>query len=180
MKMLFLDPTVASHMTGDARLSVCPPSEMRVAFKRDRPYENFISLYCSYLYDDECGEYRIYYIARDKSDRSMMALASSKDGLNFTKPNLGVFEYDGSKDNNLMNIPGGDGNVFIDRNAPHTERYKYLTHFYGSGLFLYVSEDGIHWSDKRTLIAPLMLDGCNMALYDDTEKCYRYYIRAGN
>ena len=38
MKLLFLDPTTAEHMTGDVRLRICQPSEMRLAFKRDRAY----------------------------------------------------------------------------------------------------------------------------------------------
>ncbi len=177
MKLLFLDPSIIKNMCGDVKLCVCPPSEIRTAFCRDREYENFIALYCSYLYDDRAKEYRIYYYVKDKENKPFVGLAVSKDGLNFTKPSLGVFEYNGSTDNNLLSIRGGDGNVFIDQNAPDSERYKYVVHFYGKGLFLFVSHDGIHWDTEGKLIAPLMLDGCNMALYDDKEKCYRYYIR---
>ncbi|WP_428939071.1 hypothetical protein [Fontivita pretiosa] len=47
----------------------------------------------------------------------------STDGMTWIRPNLGLVEYNGSRQNNLT--PGGpSGHVFIDPTAPPQERFK--------------------------------------------------------
>ncbi len=59
------------------------------------------------------GKYRMWYVAAgdDRLERSgprfspwRVAYAESTDGFTWTKPNLGLVEYKGNKDNNLVNI----------------------------------------------------------------------------
>lgn len=76
----------------------------------------------SVLYDKEKNIYCMYYSAHPVFDGdlvlpSYLAYAESIDGINWIKPNLGLFEYNGSKDNNLL--PGFPekclvGNVILD------------------------------------------------------------------
>jgi hypothetical protein len=67
-------------------------------------------------------KYRAWGGVEDKDGKTHTAYYESADGLHWERPRLGLVEYAGSKDNNLIeNFPGS---VFIDRTAPPTERYK--------------------------------------------------------
>ncbi|MEW6752064.1 MAG: hypothetical protein AB1505_13955 [Candidatus Latescibacterota bacterium] len=54
--------------------------------------------------------------------------AVSDDGIHFTKPRLGLFEYQGSRANNIVFAGAGHGyhagTVFVDPSAPPEERFK--------------------------------------------------------
>ncbi len=51
------------------------------------------------------------------------AYFESRDGLNWTRPNLGLQEHNGSRANNLLHTPPGGG-VWIDPHAAPGEKYK--------------------------------------------------------
>src|SRR5690606_1597483 len=61
------------------------------------------------------GKYRLWYIASDSARFQTVkqstgfsafrpAYAESEDGINWTKPSLGLVDYNGSRDNNLVKI----------------------------------------------------------------------------
>ncbi len=179
-KLLFFDPAAVAWTKGGASLHVCPPEVCRTAFEREYPYEHFYHLYSSLIYDPDAAEYRIYYGARDRQNRTTLALAVSKDAVRWEKPKLGVFAYEGSTENNLLGLPFADGSVLRDEHAPPEERYHFLMHRAGKGYFCYRSADGIHWDKNPVLLAPCFLDGHNNALWDETDGCYRFYLRAWN
>ena len=96
-----------------------------------------------------------------------VAYAESTDGLHFRKPQLGLVEKGGSKENNLV-IPSdpslmrvGGGSVGFDENpnCPPAERYKSWSKIYpkppASGMHMghgiWASPDGLHW---KFLIQP--------------------------
>ena len=80
--------------------------------------------------------------------RPGQCLAISKDGLNWTKPKLGLVEWEGSKDNNI--VAEQLYHVIFDANGG-SERYKGL--FGSRGRRPAVSADGLHW---RMLEVPLI------------------------
>ena len=101
--------------------------------------------------------------------------AESLDGINWKRPSLGLYEFNGSKDNNIVWTGSGGHNFspFKDTNpaALPGERYKAV----GSGrvggepvLLGYVSQDGIQWRQLRE--EPLLTDGkfdsLNVAFWD--------------
>lgn len=116
----------------------------------------------------EKDKYRLWYVAFDDdkenkvaSERWRAAYAESKDGIHWEKPNLGLVEYKGNKDNNLILTnpsPLGFVNVkvLIDPEDPDpARRYKATGHIYfrhtrrlGS-LAAFVSADGLHWKLVR-------------------------------
>lgn len=68
--------------------------------------------------------YEMYY----STDGSCHCLAVSDDGETWTKPDLGVVEFDGSRRNNIVaRGPGLTGYVFEDPSAPPEERFKLTT-----------------------------------------------------
>lgn len=112
----------------------------------------------------EEGKYRMWYVAFDDdaenkvaSARWRAAYAESADGLNWTKPDLGLVEYKGSKNNNLLQMGGGPWgfvNVKVLKDAADPDaarRYKMTSHVYFRGqrrlgtLLPFVSTDGYTW-----------------------------------
>ncbi len=111
----------------------------------------------------EGGRFRMWYVAFDDtankvaSARWRAAYAESEDGIHWIKPNLGLVEFRGNKNNNLILIepaPLGFVNVKVladpeDPNAEH--RYKISTHVYFrhhtrlGTLAPFASADGLRW-----------------------------------
>lgn len=115
------------------------------------------SIYGSVLHDG--GTFRMWYQAwpedwEAKTDVATIGYAESDDGLEWRKPKLGLVEFAGSKDNNLVPMPLGSPSVFIDPNAPASHRYR-ATGFSKpaykgvtlreAGYYTAHSSDGIHW-----------------------------------
>ena len=112
----------------------------------------------------EQGKFRLWYVAVDDELESKTpyarwraAYAESDDGVKWTKPNLGLVEFKGSKNNNLIltdPAPLGFVNlkVLADPDNPNPERrYKISTHVYFQHksrlgtLAPFASEDGLTW-----------------------------------
>jgi len=117
----------------------------------DRPWETFVINWLTVMADE--GRYRMWYECYDQGytgdQDARYAYAESADGIHWEKPNLGLVEYQGSTDNNLI-FDGLDGKTthgacfFKDPTAPPAERYKTLflsAHGVAGGY----SPDGLHW-----------------------------------
>ncbi|MDQ3622614.1 MAG: hypothetical protein M3463_09020 [Verrucomicrobiota bacterium] len=128
----------------------------------------------------EGGKFRMWYVAagdertEGKEPRSApwrAAYAESHDGVTWIKPNLGLVEYRGNKNNNLIltdPAPLGILNlkVLADPDEPNPERrYKISTHVWfpkGKSRFgtlaPFASADGLRWkmlTDARPVAAEL-------------------------
>lgn len=140
---------------------------------------------------------RMWYVAagEDRLDKSVprsapwrVAYAESTDGLNWTKPTLGLVDYRGSKANNLVAFdaaPLGILNVKVlhEPDAPADERYKMSAHVWFSKkkggprfgtLALFVSADGFTWKSvngARPVAAELVRE--------DMVLTYTHYEPAG-
>lgn len=99
-------------------------------FQNDRPWDE--RGYVATILKDE-GKYRAWastswHFDKQNSNNGLCYLESD-DGYNWIKPNLGIEEYGGSKNNNILTKrvwqlhPGG---VFIDPSALPSERYKWI------------------------------------------------------
>lgn len=125
-----------------------------------------VQFYGSIIKDS--GKYRMWYVAFDDdtenkvaSARWRAAYAESTDGLNWTKPKLGLVEYKGSKENNLLQMGGGpwgfvNVKVLRDEADPDSSRrYKMTSHVYFRGqrrlgtLLPFVSADGYTWKPVK-------------------------------
>lgn len=106
------------------------------------------------IYDPKAKQYRMYYGHR---------VAFSKDGLNWTIPNLGIVLSNGSTDNNLVmddSFPGELSFIYDPRDPDPSRRWKAAAWYYTRparkgehGLFGLVSPDGLHWK-KDALLFP--------------------------
>ncbi len=153
---------------------------------------------CMFKDDDK---YRLYYIGRSMStiqrnsngeirdNTYYFCYAESKDGINWERPVLNMFEFDGSKQNNIINSRKAAGHgpffVFKDTNplCPDNERYKALVTYSvpgeGESLVALLSSDGIHFDyENRILIeAGGHYDSMHACFWDDRVKKYRCYFR---
>ena len=133
----------------------------------------------------------MYYIAADltNGDGSKLAArpvfacyAESRDGIHWTRPELGLFEFGGSKKNNIVwTSPRLDNfTPFEDANPDcrPDERYKAVALGPG-GLHAYRSADGIRWTPlaDRPIIAKGAFDTQNNAFWDPLRKQYWCYVR---
>ena len=157
--------------------------------KAERPYEDFCLGWLNVL--REGGLWHMWYAALDhnyKDDRdSYLCYARSTDGLHWERPDLGLFEYAGSRDNNILlngaDIGGLHGHhVFLDEQAPPEQRYKMA--FVSCGLCDKdatwwvcggVSADGLRW---RMLPEPLVkhISDTQQAIIREPDR-YRLYVR---
>ncbi len=73
-----------------------------------------------HVWKDETNYHLLYY----QSGR--VAYAHSEDALSWVRPSLGLIEYGGSTDNNLVTDVGGDllKAVFADPTAPPDQRFR--------------------------------------------------------
>ena len=93
---------------------------------------------------------------QDKEWHQRICFAKSKDGYHWEKPNLGLVEYAGSTNNNLVDLMGGKYHVqacvvFYDPDDPDPKR-KFKMAFesrkYHNKLAVAYSEDGLRWEES--------------------------------
>ncbi|MBB5788387.1 hypothetical protein [Jiangella mangrovi] len=116
----------------------------------DRPWEaNNVYLYGSVLFDEDEQLYKMWYHSYNWDLGEYLNMyATSRDGRTWDKPELGVFEFDGSTANNIVlgdgiHSPTALKDPFEDDPA---RRYKMMAMDYDQGYVVYFSPDGIHWT----------------------------------
>ena len=117
--------------------------------------------------------------------KEVTCYAESKDGIHWTKPNLGLFEWKWSKENNIVWLGPGTHNftAFRDANpaAPAEARYKAFggVGSFGGGLVPFTSPDCVHWTlgQEKPVITNGAFDSQNLAFWDTDRGEYRAYWR---
>jgi hypothetical protein len=179
-RFLLLDSRIIEN-TENAEITVGKVQKHKAnpLFEEDKPWEKrFDNLYANVLYDEEEKIYKCWYspFIKDLSSKGLtieeryqkeyhprgreMAIcyATSKDGIKWTKPEMGLVEYEGSKANNILwrggeALPMGDGDhwngphgtgIFKDLRDPDPKR-RYKALLKTDILSVAFSPDGIHW-----------------------------------
>lgn len=182
---MFVDDWLIDPATRrDVSIQLQTPARREVVLTTDKPWEGHFSAYFTILKDG--SRFRLYYRGmgevRDNSEEQFTCYAESEDGIHFERPNLGTYEFNGSKENNILlsGVPSHNFAPFIDTSptAKPDERYKALAGL-ESKLFAYASPDGKHWKKLRP--EPVMtkgtFDSLNIAFWDAGAGCYRAYSR---
>jgi len=182
---LFVDAHLIDHLEG-ARLKLHSPQPREIVLKFDEPWEGLYSGYTTLL---KAGDvFRLYYRGmpepRHTLDTEVTCVAESRDGIHWTKPKLGLFEVQGTKENNVVLARHrGCHNFapFLDANpdAPAHQRYKALGGTGAPGLIAFVSPDGIHWEElqEEPVITQGAFDSQNNAFWSQSEGQYVCYFR---
>jgi hypothetical protein len=186
---LFVDGHLIGKFAG-AQRRLHHPVAREIAIVHDAPWEGAGSGYHSVIRDGDL--YRMYHRGsalgvdngRLRTGRQVYCYAESRDGIHWTKPDLGLFEYNGSKNNNIIWTGVGVHNFapFLDTNpnCPPESRFKALAGTAKEGgLFAFHSADGIHWSLLRDepVVTKGAFDSQNLAFWDNAAGKYRAYFR---
>ncbi len=188
---LFVDDYPIDRMEGEAELHLNKPEPQEVVLVTDRPWEGNTCAYYTIFQDGDI--YRMYYRGSHFDEKTRKAThpefacyAESKDGGHWTKPELGLVEFQGSKQNNIVwdGVGSHDFTPFKDANprcAPDA-RYKALGAGGGGhkrGLYAFQSADGIHWSlmSEEPVITKGAFDSQNLAFWDPVRGLYADFHR---
>ena len=158
----------------------------------DKPWESWqIGGMSSMLHEN--GRFRLWYGVSHgirHGEEYAVAYAESPDGIRWTKPELGLVEYAGSKKNNLV-VPYSSvvGQVFVDPHAKSSEKYRMLVAIYPTQdsdpkryLTLLSSPDGLAWSKpERNVVreGDFALDTQSQAYWDKDRRSYVLFTRLG-
>jgi len=184
---LFVDHYLIDQLNG-VELVLCEPKDEGVVFAFDKPWEGQYSGYAVVLKvaDDD---YRLYYrgapqlVERHKLEQ-YSCVALSSDGIHWERPDLGLFEVHGTKNNNVI----VDEHDFTHNFAPFIDkpgtdksaRFKAVAGERFTGLVMFSSEDGIHWKkmfDGEPVFQGQFLDSLNVVFWSEAEQHYVLYGR---
>lgn len=168
------------------------PRREEIAFVCDESWEGSVSGYFQIFRDGDI--YRMYYrgghmdLDTDGHFRtpgqSQFCYAESRDGIRFTRPDLGIVNWNGNTRNNILFAKEMD-NIYIFRDdnpeCPKEERYKGLCGEYAKGLMLYTSADGVHFSETgRCVNDKGNFDSLNTCFWNPETKKYELYYRGAH
>lgn len=112
---LIADTTLVDRLEG-ARLELGHPVEREIVLRSDQPWEGRAFFISSIFQQD--GIYHMLYRGHntdsgDESIRSLyLCLATSRDGIRWEKPDLGLVEFKGSRHNNIVGFADGEAVPF--------------------------------------------------------------------
>ena len=182
---LFVDRYIIDSLEG-VELRLHEPKREGVAIAFDKPWEGRFSAYPTVIKDGDL--YRMYYRGLPRTGEEAIAVtcyAESKDGIHWTKPDLGICEVGGSKNNNVTlaihDKYSRSFSPFLDTRpgVPDSERFKAITGVEGKGLAAFVSSDGIHWKlmQEEFIFTQGLFDSHNVAFWSESEGQYVCYFR---
>ena len=111
---LFVDNHLIAQLSGDLKQHLHQPVPKEVILTTDAPWEGNTCAYYTIFRDGNI--FRMYYRGHhhgsgEDARGEPMCYAESRDGIRWTKPNLGLFRFGGSSDNNI--VLGGDGRKYL-------------------------------------------------------------------
>lgn len=184
---LFVDSFLIDKMV-NTRLVLHAPVDRGPVLYFDQPWEGPACGYVSILKDS--GTFKMYYRGNTPLDDDRVynatCYAESKDGVNWIKPNLGIYEVKGTRNNNVIlydqESVEHNFSVFIDtrKGIPASQRFKGVGGMDIYGLFAYASPDGIHWTRlfKHPILIDDKYDSQNVVFWSESEQLYLCYYRS--
>ena len=185
---LFVDDYLIEDLKG-LDLKVHRPREGERVLHFDQPWEGNIPYFINIYPDGDI--YRMNYRGRSDPDyviqqelepgekvmpthEEAACYAESRDGIHWVRTSLEQVEFQGSRDNNILDLKGASRFVpFKDPNpqAPAESRYKavaYTKRGEKPGLVPLHSHDGLHWEwmSPEAVITDGYFDSQNIAFWD--------------
>ena len=165
-----IEDTENVHLT----VGTVQKDENNPLFKEDKPWEpRFDNPYCSVIYDEEEGIFKCWYsifiksggydgfpgeglpsdqrawVEWRKGERDFgVCYATSKDGIHWEKPELGLIEFEGSKENNIVIEWNHGVTVMKDLHETDPQKCYKAIHPENESSYVWFSPDGIHWGER--------------------------------
>ena len=101
---IFVDSYLLDRLNGVEQMMHHPRNE-GIVLKFDHPWEGNFSAYCTIIKDEKV--YRAYYrgvpsAGKDGNAAEVTCYAESSDGINWVKPNLGIYEINNTNTRNCI------------------------------------------------------------------------------
>ncbi|MCY3990172.1 MAG: hypothetical protein OXF50_02970 [Caldilineaceae bacterium] len=193
---LMIDDYLIARLSGGAVRRLNRPTPREVVLVTDMPWEGNTCLYFTVFQDGPI--YRMYYrgshyvttaTTQEVPHPAAVCYAESADGIHWTKPNLGLVEFNGSVQNNIIldkqesRFPVSEFAPFKDANpnaAPDAKYKAWTVRYDPRGLHPLSSPDGIHWTpmSDEAVITHGLFDSHNLAFWDTLRGEYRDYHRS--
>ncbi|NND31660.1 MAG: hypothetical protein HKN76_03650, partial [Saprospiraceae bacterium] len=186
-RQLFVDHYIIDRLD-DASIRMHTPRNEGIVLYFDKPWEGNFSAYCTILKDG--SSFKAYYrgirnVGQDGGEQETTCYAESEDGLSWRKPDLGIFEINGTRKNNVILAHAApithNFSPFIDKNpdAQASRKFKALGGTKASGLVALVSADGIHWEklQEEPVFTEGVFDSQNVSFWSESEQKYVCYFR---
>lgn len=153
----------------------------------DKPWEDFCIVGVTVIREGD--RWRMWYGAYDhtykRDDDASLCYAESRDGLHWTKPNLGRVEHGGNTDNNILlaskqSGPFAFSMVFMDDAAEPEQKYKMIWQKFieadvAWAVYGGTSPDGMTWTLLPEPLSPKNSDTTTACIPDNGR--YRLYTR---
>lgn len=174
-----------------------------VEIRSHKPQSKNLALVCQNEWEGNCNGYACVVKAQDKylfyyrgctfydelseeyghDGGGVICVAESSDGITFKKPDLQIYEYNGTKNNNIVFMRGktvDNFSVFYDENpnCPKNERFKALSAGPNDTLMYYCCGDGYHFEYKYNINVKGAFDSFNLGFWDKDSGEYCIYYRA--
>jgi hypothetical protein len=187
---LFVDRWLIDSTKGAVAQRLHQPHDEGQVMPFDKPWEGAFCAYSTIIKDGD--KYRLYYRGKGGGKDGageVTCYAESEDGRHWTKPNLGLYEVAGTKDNNVILTGSGVTHNFspfldVHPGVPESERFKALAGLHdkspgGGGLHAFASADGIHWRDLHgeAVVTHGAFDSQNLCFWSDLEQRYVCFLR---
>lgn len=195
---LFSDDYLIESLTGDARQILHQPEAKEVVLIHDVPWEHDGAYYTVFQDGDT---YKMYYRGigqpqatpsngasaesqntKPKKVTEVTCIAESKDGIHWVRPQVGLYDWEGSNKNNIVWM--GDSaahnfSVFKDQNPKTQPNALYKAIGQKRGPRAYESPDGLKWTlmSDQALVTDGTFDSQNVAFWDTYRQEYRMYWR---
>ena len=135
---LFVDHHLIERLDG-ASLKLHEPRPAGTVLQIEKPWEGQHNFGLGVFHHK--GEYRLYYrsMPGENFGKHYAGVVTSKDGIDWSRPSLGLVEVDGTRENNIVALEGEDGalrpageglDFWLDTNpaAPESERFKLVSY----------------------------------------------------
>lgn len=205
----FWDNYLVNEEQTTAELRVHQPVRKGVSIAFDKPWEGDGCDYQNIVFDPILNKYRMYYLGWEMLNAEgtlhtiteiHVCLMESEDGIHWERPNLGLYEFDGNKENNIVvhksqfydeqyydNANIDNFFVMIDPNPNPAVpgRYKAAMAFqynqpdgtFRRGLYALVSDDGIHFDISSIITEKGRFDTLNIIQWFPKTGLYHCFIR---
>lgn len=185
-RQFFIDDLLIAEGRGVNLVVNRPAPTAEKCIIADKPWEGFgILAYNSVMEDD--GIFKLWYDAVANDGSRWCCYATSKDGVHWEKPNLGIVSFNGNRDTNIVFPPQHmvhePNCVFKDTNPScrDSERYKMVANLHPPGgkpgTYVAGSPDGLHWKLMKDTPAFRPSDTNNICFYDNGIGHYVGYVR---
>jgi hypothetical protein len=203
-RQLFIDKAFFQQSNNVSLKLHQPTKTNQRVVERENPWESATLNWFTVVQDrgviDTQAKYRMWYECFDvagwpTSDDTSFCYAESRDGVHWTKPDLGLFQYQGNTNNNILfrqiGPSGGYSrvhgtNVFIDPTAPPQARYKAVSQGIWGGqspahrITEMVSADGLSWTRMAQPLNTDFADSQYSGFWDSSLQKYVIYGRVGS